>query len=79
MNHDSQSNDEKDKSLTEARRCLEEIGIKEALLFDHTPVLRIQVPETAFERALQMREAIVDQLKAVGYRFVALDLAQKED
>ncbi len=79
MNHDSQSNAEKKRSLTKARRCLEEIGIKEALLFDHSPVLRIQVPETAFDRALQMREAIVDRLKAVGYRFVALDLAQKED
>lgn len=79
MNQDSQSNAEKEKSLTAARRCLEEIGIKEALLFDHSPVLRIQVPETVFDRALQMREVIVDQLKSVGYRFVALDLAQKDD
>ncbi|MDE0043325.1 MAG: hypothetical protein OXT74_14900 [Candidatus Poribacteria bacterium] len=79
MNHDSQPNTEKDKSLAEARRCLEEIGIKEARLFDHSPVLRIQVPETVFDRALQMREAIVDQLKAVGYRFVALDLANNDD
>ncbi len=79
MNQDSQSKAEKKRLLTEARRCLEEIGIKEAVLFDHSPVLRIQVPETVFGRALQMREAIVEQLKAVGYRFVALDLAQKED
>ena len=79
MNHDSQPNTEKDKSLAEARRCLDGIGIKEALLFDHSPVLRIQVPETVFDRALQMREAIVDQLKAVGYRFVALDLAENDD
>ncbi len=79
MNQDSQSNAEKETSLTAARRCLEEIGIKEALLFDHSPVLRIQVSETAFDRALQMREVIVDQLKPVGYRFVALDLAEKDD
>lgn len=79
MNHDSQTNTEKDESLAAARRCLEEIGIKEALLFDHSPVLRIQVPETVFDRALQMREAIVDRLKPVGYRFVALDLAEKDD
>ena len=79
MSHDSQSNTKKDQSLSEARSCLEEIGIKEALLFDHSPVLRIQVPEPAFDRALQMREAIVNQLKEVGYRFIALDLAQKED
>ena len=79
MSHDSQSNTEKDRPLAVARRCLEEIGIKEALLFDHSPVLRIQVPETVFDRALQMREAIVNQLKAVGYRFVALDLMEKGD
>lgn len=79
MNHDSQPNTGKDKSLAAARRCLEEIGIKEARLFDHSPVLRIQVPETVFDRALQMREAIVDKLKAVGYRFVALDLAENDD
>lgn len=79
MNHDTQSQGEKERTLAEARRCLEEIGITEALLFDHSPVLRIQVPETVFDRALQMRETIVNQLKAVGYRFVALDLAENDD
>ncbi|MDE0297898.1 MAG: hypothetical protein OXN17_04650 [Candidatus Poribacteria bacterium] len=79
MIRDSQTNTEKDKSLADARRCLEEIGITGALLFDHSPVLRVQVPETVFERALQLREVIVDQLKTVGYRFVALDLAENDD
>ena len=79
MNRDSKSNIEKDKSLAEARRYLEEIGITEALLFDHSPVLRIQVPEPAFDRALQMREAIVDRMTEVGYRFIAIDLAHKDD
>ena len=79
MNHDSQPNTGKEKSMAEARRCLEEIGIKDARLFDHSPVLRIQVPETVFDRALQMREVIVDQLTEVGYRFVALDLVEKDD
>ena len=79
MSQDSQSNTEKDRSLGEARSCLEEIGIKEALLFDHSPVLRIQVPEPTFDRALQMRETIVNRLTEIGYRFIALDLAQKDD
>ena len=79
MSHDSQSNTEKNRSLADARSYLEEIGIKEALLFDHSPVLRIQVPEPAFDRALQMRETIVNRLTEVGYRFIALDLAQKDD
>jgi PP-loop superfamily ATP-utilizing enzyme len=79
MSQDSQSNAEKDQSLAVARSYLEEIGIKEALLFDHSPVLRIQVPETVFDRALQMRETIVDRLTEVGYRFIALDLMEKGD
>ncbi len=79
MSHDTQSNTEKDRSLAEARGYLEEIGIKEALLFDHSPVLRIQVPEPAFDRALQMRETIVNRLTEVGYRFIAIDLAHKDD
>ena len=79
MNLDSQSNVQKEKSLALAKQVLEEIGINEARLYDHSPVLRVQVPETAFGRALQMREAIVDQLKAVGYRFIALDLAENDD
>ena len=79
MSHDFHSNTEKNRSLADARSYLEEIGIKEALLFDHSPVLRIQVPEAAFDRALQMRETIVNRLTEVGYRFIALDLAQKDD
>ena len=79
MSHDFHSNTEKNRSLADARSYLEEIGIKEALLFDHSPVLRIQVPEPAFDRALQMRETIVNRLTEVGYRFIALDLAQKDD
>lgn len=78
MSHDLHSNTEKNRSLADARSYLEEIGIKEALLFDHSPVLRIQVPESAFDRALQMRETIVNRLTEVGYRFIALDLAQKD-
>ena len=79
MNLDSQSNVQKEKSLASAKQVLEEIGINEARLYDHSPVLRVQVPESVFDRALRMREAIADQLKAVGYRFIALDLSEKDD
>ena len=79
MNLDSQSNVEKEKSLASAKQVLEEIGINGARLYDHSPVLRVQVPETTFDHALQMRETIADQLKAIGYRFIALDLAENDD
>jgi len=78
-NRDAQSNTEKGGCLVEAQRCLEKLCSKEALLFDHSPVLRIRVPEADFNRALQMRDTIVDQLKALGYRFIALDLEQKDE
>ena len=79
MNGDTQPNSEKDESLTLAQQHLEKLGIKDVLLFDHSPVLRIQVPEADFDRALQIRDTIVEQLKAVGYRFIALDLEQKDE
>ena len=57
-----------------AQQNLEELGIKTTSLTDHAPVLRIQVAEIDFARAVDMREAIVERMKAIGYRFVALDL-----
>ena len=79
MKGNTQLNSEKKPSLILAQRHLEELGIKDACLVDHSPVLRIQVPEADFDRALQMRDTIVDQLKAIGYRFIALDLEQKDE
>ena len=79
MSRDNQPTSEKDGLLMLAQHHLEKLGIKDVLLFDHSQVLRIQVPEADFDRALQMRDTIADQLKAVGYRFIALDLEQKDD
>jgi PP-loop superfamily ATP-utilizing enzyme len=75
-NHDVKSNSGKNQSLCEAQRSLERLGLKGALLFEHSQVLRIQLSEVDFDRAVQNREILVKELKAVGYRFVALDLEQ---
>ena len=61
-------------SLAEVERILHEFQLEGVSLFDHTPVLRIQVSEAQFTRALQLRETLVDRIKPLGYRFIALDL-----
>ncbi len=66
--------DEDQTSLKEIEQVLREFQIKGAVLFDHTPVLRIQISEAQFAHALQVRETLVERIKPLGYRFVALDL-----
>ena len=61
-------------SLAEVKQILSEFELEDVSLFDHTPVLRIQVSESQFTRALQLRETLVDRIKPLGYRFIALDL-----
>ena len=62
------------QTLAEVERVLHEFQLEGVSLFDHAPVLRIQVSEAQFTRALQLRETLVDRIKPLGYRFIALDL-----
>ena len=61
-------------ALAEVERVLHEFQLEDVSLFDHAPVLRIQVSEAQFTRVLQLRETLVDRIKPLGYRFIALDL-----
>ena len=61
-------------ALVEVEQILREFELEEISLFDHAPVLRIQVSDAQFERALQLRETLVERIKPFGFRFVALDL-----
>lgn len=65
---------ESPEALVEVKQILSEFELEDVSLFDHTPVLRIQVSEAQFTRALQLRETLVDRIKPLGYRFIALDL-----
>ena len=65
---------ESPETLVEVEQILREFELEGVSLSDHAPVLRIQVPETQFARALEVREALVERIKPLGYRFVALDL-----
>ena len=70
----SQKHDENQTSLKEIEQVLHEFQIEGAVLFDHAPVLRIQISEAQFVHALQIRETLVERIKPFGYRFIALDL-----
>ena len=65
---------ESPEALVEVKQILSEFELENVLLFDHAPVLRIQVSDAQFERALQLRETLVERIKSLGYRFIALDL-----
>ena len=52
-----------DEMVTLAQQCLSELGIAEALIYPHKRIVRIQVAEADFDRAVQMRETIVERMK----------------
>ena len=61
-------------ALTHIEQILHEFQIENVSLFDHTPVLRIQVSDAQFAHVLQLRETLVERIKPLGYRFIAVDL-----
>ncbi len=61
-------------ALQQAEHIVSEFGIEGVVLFDHKPVLRIQVPEPVFTDVLNLRTELVEKLKPTGFRFIALDL-----
>ena len=68
-----------DEMVVLAQQGLSELGISEASIHPHRKIVRIQVAEADFDRAIQMRETIVELMKTIGYRFVALDFDEKAD
>ena len=66
--------DDSSAAFTQIEQILHEFQIENVSLFDHDPVLRIQVSDAQFARALQLRETLVERIKPLGYRFVAIDL-----
>ena len=68
-----------DEMVSLVQQCLSELGILEASIYPHRKIVRIQVAEADFDRAIQMRETIVERMKTIGYRFVALDFDEKAD
>ncbi len=73
-NRNNMENQPTPSALHQAEHIISEFGIEGAILFDHKPVLRIQVPDSLFTRMLDLRTELVEKLKPTGFRFIALDL-----
>ena len=66
--------DKNPAALTQIQQILHEFQLEDVSLFDHEPVLRIQVSDAQFARAIQVRETLVERIKPLGYRFISIDL-----
>lgn len=73
-NKNNMENQPTPSDLQQAEHLISEFGIEGAILFDHKPVLRIQVPDSLFTQMLDIRTELVEKLKPTGFRFIALDL-----
>ncbi|MYD97055.1 MAG: ATP-dependent sacrificial sulfur transferase LarE [Gammaproteobacteria bacterium] len=57
-----------------AEDALAELGFTQFRVRHHEEVARIELVADELPRALELRQSIQDRVKAVGYRFVAVDL-----
>jgi uncharacterized protein len=60
--------------VEQAERVLHGLGIRQARVRHHGEVARLEVSPEDFETVLNRREKIAEQLRVIGYTFVALDL-----
>lgn len=67
---------EKLSRIDQAELFLKSYGIKELRVRDHDQVARIEVPEEHFNTFMEKskRKQIIDKLKSLGYKYVAIDL-----
>jgi uncharacterized protein len=61
--------------VEQAEQVLADLGLGQARVRDHDPVARVEVAEADFPLVLQHRAALVAALTALGFTYVALDLA----
>lgn len=66
--------EEKLGRVAAAERLLRGLGFDGCRVRDHETVARIEVPADAIGRLVEHRERIVEELKALGYAYVACDL-----
>lgn len=57
-----------------AEMIIHSLGVRQARVRHHGEIARLEVPPDDFEVVLNQREKIVEQLRTIGYTFVALDL-----
>jgi uncharacterized protein len=57
-----------------AERSLRDLGFRQVRVRVHGEVARVEVENDDIPRLVGERERVVEMLKALGYRFVTLDL-----
>lgn len=63
------------RQIEQAEDALVELGFSQFRVRHHGEVARIELPARDLERAIELRQPIVDGVRAAGYRHVTLDLA----
>ena len=62
------------RRIDAAEEAVRALGFEVFRVRDHGDLARIEVPTGEIDRAASMREELVDRLKALGFRYVTLDL-----
>jgi uncharacterized protein len=62
------------QQIEEAERLLRELGFAQLRVRAHSDIARIEVPAESLPDVLGNRDLIVDQLRKLGFSYVALDL-----
>jgi len=65
---------EKLARVEQAEYVLKDLGFVQCRVRDHDTIARIEVPASDVVRAAELRETLVEKLKALGYAYVTLDL-----
>lgn len=67
---------EKLRQVEQAEDCLRELGFRQYRVRHHEDIARIEVPVEEMEKFFRpgVREEVVRRLKALGYRYITLDL-----
>jgi uncharacterized protein len=60
--------------VEQAEMIIHGLGIRQARVRHHGEIARLEVPPDDFAIVLAQRDKIVEQLRSIGYTFVALDL-----
>jgi uncharacterized protein len=65
---------EKLRQVAAAEQALRELGFRGFRVRHHEEIARLEVQPEDLPRVIELREQIVERLRAAGYRFVTLDL-----
>lgn len=63
------------RQIEAAEDVLVELGFRQFRVRHHNEIARLELPAEEFSKAIEQHMAIVNGVKAAGYRFVTLDLA----